>query len=268
MVAGWIAPHGVVADMPAERLDLVRATNAAMQAAAERLVSHDSEAVILVAPHGFRAADCNTVSLCRHNAIDLGVWYPWRSDELRIESDVELATAVLEAAHRAGAPAVGLIYGATSDPIYPMDWSITAPMLYLREAGFTGSLVPVTFSGLPLESEWLFGQALAEAIGTSGKRVAIVASSDLSHLHSDEGPYGCDPIAPEFDATIERAVRAGDLRSLTRLDVDWVAKAAQDGLRSILILGGALDGLGFRAEVLAYEVLVYFGMLTAVYVRE
>lgn|GEM_PF-6139742 len=263
IVGGWIAPHGVVSDMPEERLRLVPETDRAMRLAAREIVRRDPEAVILIAPHGFRAADANTVSLCYRNACELRTWYPWRSDEMVVPGDPELGQAILTEAAVSDIPALGLIYGATSEPVYPMDWSITAPLSYLLNAGYTGSLIPVTFSQLPFRQEWRFGEALARAIGTSGHRIAVVASSDLSHVHSAEGPYGQKPIAAHFDRFIEETVRSGNLERLLGADPAWVDEAAQDGLRSIAILGGALQSTRLRLEVLAYEVLVYFGMLTA-----
>ena len=263
VAAGWIAPHGVVPDMPATELARVPATHAAMKLAAGNLVAVQPDSVVLVAPHGFRAADSNTVSLCRNNAIELSTWYPWRTDEMRVPGDADLGRLILESAAAADVSAVGLVYGATSEPVYPMDWSITSPMRYLQEAGYSGSLTPVTFSSLPLTSEWEFGRAIGGAIRASGKRVAVIASSDLSHVHSADGPYGYDPIAPLYDSTIERAVKENDLFALTNLNLDWVKKAAQDGLRSILIMGGAIEAAEFSPRVLAYEVFGYFGMLTA-----
>jgi aromatic ring-opening dioxygenase LigB subunit len=139
-------------------------------------------------------------------------------------------------------------------------------MLYLQNAGYRGALVPVTYTGfLEYDNEWRFGQAIARAAARSSKSLAVVASSDLSHVHNQDGPYGFDPISSEFDATIERAVRANDLRSLLTLDPAWVQKAAQDGLRSILILGGSIEGLNFVPADVAYEVRDYYGMVTATF---
>jgi aromatic ring-opening dioxygenase LigB subunit len=263
IVGGWIAPHGVVPDTPEPHMSQVPGTNAAMKTAAERMMALEPESIVLVAPHGFRAADTNTVSLCRKNSINLGTWYAWRNDEFTAPGDSDLARHILHSATATESPAIGLIYGGTSESSYPMDWSITAPMRYLQDAGYAGALVPITFSGLPLAQEWQFGRAIVDGVLKSGKRVGFIASSDLSHVHSADGPYGVDPIAPEYDATIRRAVESNDVRSLLSLDLDWVQRAAQDGLRSILIMGGAMEGLGYTPEVLAYEVLIYFGMLTA-----
>lgn len=238
IVAGWIAPHGVVPDMPEETLSKVPATNAAMRAAAEQVVAQKPDSVVLITPHGFRAANVHTVSLCHRNSINLSRWYPWRCDEMTVRSDLDLARSILQTAVEAELPSVGLIYGGTSDPVYPMDWAITAPMRYLLDAGYAGSLVPITFTNLPFIHEWQFGLVLAEAIGRSSKRVAIIASSDLSHVHTADGPYGFNPIASVFDSTIHRALGANDIASLMTLDPEWVNEAAQDGLRSILILGG------------------------------
>ncbi|HZT96007.1 MAG TPA: class III extradiol dioxygenase subunit B-like domain-containing protein [Chloroflexota bacterium] len=268
LVSGWIAPHGVVPDMPDEQRQRVPQTDAAMRSAASRVVESNPDVVVLVTPHGFRAAGANTVSLCRHNQVQLSTWYAWRQDELSVESDPELAQLILDAAAELGVEAIGLIYGATSEPSYPMDWGITGPMQYLLQAGFEGSLLPVTFSGRALETEWQFGQVIASGVVRAGRRAALVASSDLSHVHSAKGPYGFKPIAAEFDSVIERAVRSGNLRSLLDLDLNWAKEAAQDGLRSIVILGGAVEELNFESEVLAYEVDVYYGMLTALLSRQ
>lgn len=295
VVAGWIAPHGVVPDLPTEKLETIPAevppgagswpaefvnqirkaftsghqapeTDAAMRAAAERLAREAPDTVVLVTPHGCVAQTFNTVSLCRHNTVDLGIWYPWRSGRLSFSGDPELGAAILQAAAESDVPATGLVFGSVAGPTYPMDWAVAAPMRYLQDAGYQGALVPVTYTVyLELENEWRFGQAIARAVADSQKRVAVIASSDLSHVHSADGPYGFDPICSEFDATIERAVRANDLRSLASLDLAWAQKAAQDGLRSILILGGAIEGLGFEPTDIANEVRDYYGMVTATF---
>ena len=55
-------------------------------------------------------------------------------------------------------------------------------------------LVPVSISFLPLEKMYLFGMALQAAAGESGgKRVAILASGDLSHRLLPTAPAGYHP---------------------------------------------------------------------------
>jgi aromatic ring-opening dioxygenase LigB subunit len=268
VVAGWIAPHGVVPDMPEERLRKAANTDTAMREAAERFVAQRPDTVIMTTPHGFRSPTVHTVSLCKRYFADLRTWYPWNDNKMAIEGDSGLAEVILDECRRAGHPAHGAIYGATSEPVYPMDWSLTSPLVYLQAAGYKGPIVAVTFTGGEFNQEWQFGQFLGKACASSGRRVGIIASSDLSHVHSDEGPYGNDPVATEFDRVIREAVESDDFASLRNLDPAWVQRAAQDGLRSILILGGAIEHRGLRPEVLAYDVLVYFGMLTATYMPD
>jgi hypothetical protein len=67
-----------------------------MKLAAERMTALDPETIVLVAPHGFRAADANTASLCKHNSVSLRTWYTWQDDELKIPGDAELAVQILE----------------------------------------------------------------------------------------------------------------------------------------------------------------------------
>ena len=44
-----------------------------------------------------------------------------------------------------------------------------------------------------------------------------------------------------------------DIKGILNLDLDFVEAAGECGLRSILILLGALDGLNWKPEILSYE---------------
>ena len=62
-------------------------------------------------------------------------------------------------------------------------------------------------------------------------------------------------------------MRAQDLGRLLHFDRDWVDRAMCDALWQMLNLHGAIEGQGFRGELLSYEVPTYFGMLCAAYER-
>ena len=76
-------------------------------------------------------------------------------------------------------------------------------------------------------------------------------------------PAGYDPLGQVFDQKLVDALRAYDREAVLNLDRDLVARAGECGLRSIVILLGALEGLQVTPKVLSYEGPFGVGYLVA-----
>ena len=100
--------------------------------------------------------------------------------------------------------------------------------------------------------------------GFSGKRVAMIASSDHGHAHRADGPYGFDPAAAEYDGKVVELIKANHLTGVSDIDPALVGKAKADSYWQMLMLAGAI-GDGWKGEFLSYEAPTYFGMLCAAY---
>ena len=98
-----------------------------------------------------------------------------------------------------------------------------------------------------------YGKRTGEEIYKSNKRVAVIASGDLSHVLKEDGPYGYQPAGPKLDEIIVEAVRERDVNKLLQIDPDILEQGAECGLRSILFLLGVFDGKDYSTEVLSYE---------------
>jgi len=110
-----------------------------------------------------------------------------------------------------------------------------------------------------------FGRAIRQAADALGRRIAFIASADLGHAHDPHGPYGYNPSSAEFAAAAIEAIKAQDIGRLLTIDQAWHKRAATDAYGQILNLHGAIEGLGFRTELLSYEVPTYFGMMCVAY---
>jgi len=108
------------------------------------------------------------------------------------------------------------------------------------------------------------GKALAEMAAASGKRVAMIASSDHGHAHLASGPYGFDPTAAAYDGKIVELVKANHLTGLMEIDPALVSMAKADSFWQMLMLSGAI-GDRWQGEFLSYEAPTYFGMLCAAF---
>lgn len=97
------------------------------------------------------------------------------------------------------------------------------------------------------------GKKYGKDIDKSEKRIAVIASADLSHVLKNDGPYGYHPAGPKLDEIIVKAVKEKDAERLLRIDPEFLQNGAECGLRSILFLLGIFEGRDYTSEVLSYE---------------
>ena len=114
------------------------------------------------------------------------------------------------------------------------------------------------------------GESLREWADSRPERIAIVVSSDLSHTHRADGPYGYSNSSAFFDAAVERWAK-NPLENANSLLVE--ATALQDGAKScgltgLVMLHGSLTDGSFVTRVLANRNATYYGMMVATFVRE
>jgi AmmeMemoRadiSam system protein A len=97
------------------------------------------------------------------------------------------------------------------------------------------------------------GEAIAAAARRAGRRVALVASGDMSHRLQPGAPAGFHPRAKEFDCAFIECLRAGDYHKLLNFDSELQDLAAEDALDSTLVAASAVNWNAAGHEVLSYE---------------
>ncbi|HUZ02090.1 MAG TPA: hypothetical protein VMU89_17220 [Thermomicrobiaceae bacterium] len=270
LVFGAIAPHGHLAipeACSAEEQGVATATQQAMAEIGRRCEAARPDVTVIVTPHNVHVDGHFAVVVAGKMAGSLGGWTQ-QTVELQDAVDRPLALTILDGLRGAGIPAVGVSYGgnAASSATAPMDWATLVPLWFT--GGRSDPQVPVV-AVCPArdrspEEHIQAGRILSEIAAASGKRVAVVASSDHGHAHLASGPYGYDPAAAEYDNHVVELIRAGRLAGVADINPALVAAAKADSYWQMLMLHGAL-GDGWRGEFLSYEVPTYFGMLCATY---
>ena len=73
------------------------------------------------------------------------------------------------------------------------------------------------------------GAALARATGD--RRIALIASADHGHGHSEDGPYGFAAESAPYDARIQELVRGNRLGELVEIDASgrWTPSPTASG---------------------------------------
>jgi AMMECR1 domain-containing protein len=97
------------------------------------------------------------------------------------------------------------------------------------------------------------GRAIAGAAAHLNRRIAIVASGDMSHRLAPNAPGGYHPRAHQFDDEFMACLRRGAYHELERFDPDLQELAGEDALDSTLVAVAAADWEATGHEVLSYE---------------
>jgi AmmeMemoRadiSam system protein B len=259
IVFGCISPHPpiLLPEVGGGREAEVAATIQALEALSLELAAAQPQSLVLVSPHGNshrNAMGLLTAPSSSGNFLSWGV----PGLDFAFRNDLELVAALQEEAKEAGVPLQSI-----GERDYDLDWGVLVPMYFLGRGLGDIPLVPLTFSWLPLNTHFIFGQAVQKAAARASKRVAFIASGDLSHRLLPQAPAGYDPQGQVFDRKLVEALRAYDREAVLNLDPELVARAGECGLRSIVILLGALDGLPVEAKMLSYEGPFGVGYLVA-----
>jgi AmmeMemoRadiSam system protein A len=69
----------------------------------------------------------------------------------------------------------------------------------------------------------------------------------------DTGPYGFKEEGPIFDREVTKAMDTGNFLEFLKFDEDFCEMAAECGLRSFIIMAGALDKKSVNSKLLSYE---------------
>ncbi len=263
LVYACIAPHaGDLIPETVQNIDIVATTRKSMREMGEHVQALNPEILVIANPHGFRVQNAMSISIAERAVAD------WSPDvKLDFEMDPALANAIAEEAHQMDVPIVRYIYGASGGPdcFIPLDWGAVVPLYFIGHR-FAPKPKLVHLSPmrlLPLAAHYEFGRAIGRVIKEAGTRIAFIASADQGHAHDLKGPYGYDPASAQYDAWMQDVIHSDRLDDLLNADPDLVENGKPDSLWPTLILAGVLKENPMAAQLLSYEVNVYFGILCA-----
>lgn len=146
-----------------------------------------------------------------------------------------------------------------------LDHGVLVPLYFVNKYYNDYKLVRISISGLSFIEHYKFGKCIKTAAEESNKNVVVIASGDLSHMLKDEGPYGYREEGPIFDREATKAMKSGDFLELLKFDEEFCEAASECGLRSFIMMAGALDGYSVKSEFLSYEGPYGVGYAVAAY---
>jgi AmmeMemoRadiSam system protein A len=257
LVFSAIAPHPpiMVPEVGRDSIGGVVDSIAAMGELTRRLIESGAESAVLISPH----APLETDSFVAYNGPEVyGDFSGFRAPGTCFTAKVD--DQLLEAIKLVAASES---YSVTTLPGHDLDHGIAVPLHFLIQNGWHGRVVSLGYTFLSNEDHLRFGSCIARAINHVGRRVAFIASGDLSHRLKPQAPAGYDPNAHFFDEQVVDALRANAPQRIIEIDHGLRKLAGECGYRSMLVAIGATSDLPLTCEVLSYEAPFGVGYLVA-----
>lgn len=255
---GAIMPHPpiLVPFVGGERIKEAEKSQKALIEVAKKIKSLENEldAIVVITPHGAVSevtVPVYTSHIFEGNFVSFGFPKP----NFQYKGCPELAVALAKEAAQF----------ASRSPETVLDHGVLVPLYYLNEEKINLPILPIAIGILPLNKLFEFGKKIRTAAENLNKKIAVIASADMSHRLTEDAPSGYDPKGSEFDKKLFELVRNYDVKGILNFSPKLAAEAGQDALWSIAILLGALDGIQVKHEILSYEGPFGVGYMVAVF---
>jgi len=256
LVFAGIAPHPpiMVPEVGREAIAGVRSSIDAMAALTERVIGSGSETVILISPHAPLEPD----AFVAYDGPQLHADFAnFRAPTATAHA--ELDEELLKEITRAASDTAFEVVRIRGD----LDHGTAVPLYFLQRHGWHGRVVALGYSFLSNEDHLHFGNCIRAAIDKVGRRVAFIASGDLSHRLKPDAPAGYNPQAHLFDEEVVDAIRSNSTSRIVSIDQELRRTAGECGYRSMLVAIGVAQELESRCEVISYEAPFGVGYLVA-----
>ncbi len=246
IIGAVVVPHPplMLPDIGHGQESAIQKTSDAYRVAMRLLKNLRPDAVVIISPHADCYADYFHISPGDGAKGDFSRFHA-PGCKLSAKYDAALANAIAAQAQSRGLPA-----GTQGQRSAVLDHGTMIPLYFLQEELPDIPIVRMALSGLGPLDHYNLGICIAAAATI---RVAIIASGDLSHKLTPDGPYGFSSEGPLLDAAITAALQAGDFGALLDIPPTLRESGAECGLSAILMMAGALDGLAVQAGLLSYE---------------
>ncbi len=212
-----------------------------------RIAGLKPETIVLVSPHQIMYADYFHISPGNIGRGDFG---QFRAGQVKMEIpyDTEFTENLSKLAMAGDIPA-----GTAGERDRRLDHGTMVPLYFVNQYWLEYRLVRIGLSGLSLAAHYELGRRIKETAEVLDRNAVLIASGDLSHRLTPEGPYGYKEEGPEYDRRIMEVMGSGDFGKLLEFPEDFCEKAGECGHRSFTVMAGVLDRTGVKAQRLSYE---------------
>lgn len=201
-----------------------------------------TDAAVVISPHspyGEKFFYLNTANPLEGDLIQFGL-----DKEYLYNNDLKLALEIKNQADKNNIP---LQFHKSF-----LDHGVLVPLHYLL-GNSMAKVVILSLSGLSLKKHYEFGSVVGEVLAKERRKIAIIASGDLSHRLTSDAPAGYEPLAKKFDRTVRILLKNRRDKDVLNINPILIEKAGECGLKSITILLGSMSKRDWNFHELSYE---------------
>ncbi len=250
ILAGCVVPHPplIVHEVGGGREREIQKTIDAYREVMRRIAEIKPETVVIMSPHSVMYQDYFHISPGKSAGGDFSRFGVLQSQRITADYDEEFVSKL-----SAAAIGQGIMAGTEGQQDSSLDHATLVPLYFLNEAYTDYKLVRIGLSGMSVSEHYRFGKCISETARLLDRKTVFIASGDLSHRLTDDGPYSYVPEGAVFDKEICEIIKSGDFGRLLAIKPGLCESAGECGYRSIVALAGALDGKAVKPELLSYE---------------
>ena len=249
ILASYILPHPplIIPQIGKGEERKIQKTIDSYEKIAKEIAEIKPDTIIITTPHSVMYSDYIHISPGKK------AWGSFRdfgygNITIDVEYDEELVREISEEAEREGIPA-----GILGERDKNLDHGVMVPLFFVNKYYTDYKIVRISISGLSYLDHYKFGKCIGKVTNNKDNKVVFIGSGDLSHVLKAEGPYGFRKEGPIFDQEVTTIMKTGNFLELLKFDEDFCELAAECGLRSFIIMAGALDGKKVDSKLLSYE---------------
>ncbi|MDD4411830.1 MAG: class III extradiol dioxygenase subunit B-like domain-containing protein [Bacilli bacterium] len=256
LTKAFLVPHSpiLIPEIGKSNRPLLRQTIEAYETLKIRLKEAEVETLIIISPHGSAQENYFSANAFPDPSGDLkkfGLLAPQK----KFNTDLLL----LDKIRQATTPPLQLLSSEF------LDYATTIPLKLLTDDKPLKIISLQIAENLDISAHLDFGRQLGAVLQAQSKKIAVVASGDLSARLKKNSPSGYSPKGTKFDSKIITALDAGDkaAEQLIAIGPKLADAAGQCGLKPLAVLIGTLAGCVFEADILSYQTELGIGYLSA-----
>ncbi|MFA5886648.1 MAG: AmmeMemoRadiSam system protein B [Patescibacteria group bacterium] len=253
-----LLPHSplLIPEIGRANYDFLAKTVAAYQEIETELKTQEINTLIIISPHGLKQETAFTLNVAPEMSINLQD-FGFIPPKTIFNGDALLADQIQKTLR----PDFSL--QLISEEI--LDYGSAIP-LYLFKSLLNKIKIITIYpaSDLNDETQFKFGQALKIVLENSDKKIALIASGDLSHRLKKKSPGGYSPKGAKFDNKLIEFLSVAETaaENILTMDTKLIKDAGECGLHPLLILLGAITSRTRQSQLLAYQTDFGIGYLS------
>jgi aromatic ring-opening dioxygenase LigB subunit len=207
----------------------------------------DPEVIVLMSPHNLVYPDAFNINTMKDLKGDFNQ-FDAKEISFSFKNDLDLAAEIIKKADR---EKIKMVPYDNEKPFFELDHGTLVPLYFLTGELPGVEVLPIAYSFADKSEHFIFGQMLSKIFSKYPKRVAFIASGDMSHrlLENSRGREAGE----KFDQTIMNSLSSNDPLEILEVDQEIRELAGECGYNSLVTLLGVLDQRKYKPEVLSYE---------------